>query len=211
MPILSQHLIIDRVQAPRSLMVRGDLFLSLDYYHTVNTTPEILKSRGFSRQKRSIPRTPSHLPMALTLFWILAASPLLASALPPTAPRVGVSIPLSKRTPQFSVDGVVDRDFLNAQVIKVHKYVDMLYFTPHRLIAMFRSKVARGFAAYERNTGKAHPSNTKHITRRSTGADALQDDSEVLWQGTVEVGTPAVKFTGKNQDTSAGATSMLIT
>ncbi|KAK0206178.1 acid protease, partial [Desarmillaria ectypa] len=114
---------------------------------------------------------------ALAFFWILAASPLLCCALPPTTPRVGVSIPLSKRTPQLAVDGVVDRDFFNAQVNKVH------------------NKVARGFAAYERNTGKAHPSNTKHITQRSTGADALQDDSQVLWQGTVQVGTPAVKFT----------------
>ncbi|KAK0490644.1 acid protease [Armillaria novae-zelandiae] len=115
--------------------------------------------------------------MALTFFWILAAFPLFGKALPPTTPRVGVSIPLSKRTPQLAVNGVVDRDFLNAQVVKVH------------------NKLARGFAAYERNTGKAHPSNTKHITRRSTGADALQDDSETLWQGTVEVGTPSVKFT----------------
>ncbi|KAG7445898.1 acid protease [Guyanagaster necrorhizus] len=115
--------------------------------------------------------------MALTFFWILAVPPLLCSALPSTTPHVGISIPLSKRTPQLSVNGVVDRDFLNAQVNKVH------------------NKIARGFAAYKKNTGKVHPSNTKHITRRSTGADALQDDSQVLWQGTVQVGTPAVNFT----------------
>lgn len=148
-----------------------------------------LKSHEFSRRNRSIPRTPSHLPMALTFFWIFAAFPLLSNALPSTTPRVGVSIPLSKRVPQLAVDGVVDRDFLNAQVVKVH------------------NKLARGFATYERNTGKAHPSNTKHITRRSTGADALQDDSETLWQGTVEVGTPSVKF---NVDFDTGSSDFFL-
>ncbi|KAK0195022.1 acid protease [Armillaria mellea] len=116
--------------------------------------------------------------MALALLLILASlSPLFASVLPPSAPYAGVVISLSKRTPQLAVDGVVDRDFLKAQVNKAY------------------NKVARGFAAYERNTGKVHPSNSKHITRRNTGAEALQyDGSQILWQGDVEVGTPPLDF-----------------
>ncbi|KAG7445502.1 acid protease [Guyanagaster necrorhizus] len=74
--------------------------------------------------------------MALAFFRILAVSPLLCSAFPATTPRLGVSIPLSKRASQLSVIEVVDRDFLNAQVNKVHNH----------------NKMARGFAAYEKNT-----------------------------------------------------------
>ena len=36
----------------------------------------------------------------------------------------------------------------------------------------------------------------KSVNKRETGADSLTDDSDVLWYGTISVGTPAVEYTG---------------
>lgn len=59
------------------------------------------------------------------------------------------------------------------------------------------SKLQRGFAAFERNTGAAHPSDKKLLKKRATGSVPLTDDEDgALWQGGITVGTPAVAFTG---------------
>ena len=60
------------------------------------------------------------------------------------------------------------------------------------------SKIQRGLANYERNTGNTHPlaKSFKSTKKRAdTGSDSLTDDSEELWYGEIEVGTPATKFT----------------
>jgi hypothetical protein len=59
------------------------------------------------------------------------------------------------------------------------------------------SKILRGFAIYEQNTGTPHPLAGPTIHKRATGADPLTDDAGYgLWQGSVAVGTPAVTYTG---------------
>ena len=64
---------------------------------------------------------------------------------------------------------------------------------------MISRKIARGFANYEKNTGKVHPNcrNTTASNKRSTGVVPLTNDDNALWQGTISVGTPAVDFAGK--------------
>ena len=65
--------------------------------------------------------------------------------------------------------------------------------------------MARGFAAFKRNTGKTHPLDNgslsakkrEPLAKRATGKVALQDDDIVLWQGSVSVGTPLKTFTGQ--------------
>ncbi|KAJ3829455.1 acid protease [Lentinula raphanica] len=71
-------------------------------------------------------------------------------------------------------------------------------------LARAKSKLARGFSAFQKNTGRAHPSDTQDLAqlassrKRATGADPLTDDEDgALWQGGISVGTPAVDFTGK--------------
>ena len=57
----------------------------------------------------------------------------------------------------------------------------------------------RGFEAFERNTGSAHPSafQLKRENKRGEG-DPLTDDSAQFWYGNITVGTPAVTYTGKS-------------
>jgi hypothetical protein len=56
----------------------------------------------------------------------------------------------------------------------------------------------RGFEAFERNTGSAHPSASqmKRSIKRGN-SDPLTDDDAQLWYGSITVGTPPVTFTGK--------------
>jgi cathepsin D len=58
--------------------------------------------------------------------------------------------------------------------------------------------MARGFAAYKRNTGVVHPlsGSINHQHKRDTGSVPLIDDDAQSWYGTISVGTPAVSFTG---------------
>lgn len=52
-------------------------------------------------------------------------------------------------------------------------------------------------AAFERNTGKAHPLafGTRLAERGGAGPVTLQDDSGNMWQGTISIGTPPQNFT----------------
>ena len=54
-------------------------------------------------------------------------------------------------------------------------------------------------AAFERNTGRAHPlasSTGSHLAERNAaGPVALQDDSGNMWQGAIAIGTPPQAFT----------------
>lgn len=117
--------------------------------------------------------------MHFTLATILAVLPLFATAFPVSqVPRAKIG--LSKRSNLTHADGSVNAANLRAQ------------------LASSTAKIARGFAAYEKNTGSKHPLAAKSgNSKRATGKDSLTDDSGELWYGTIEVGTPSVKYTGR--------------
>ncbi|KAF9228837.1 acid protease [Gyrodon lividus] len=95
----------------------------------------------------------------------------LATALPHHAP---LSIALRKRS-NITKSGIVD---LNA--VRSH-------------VARLEAKYLRGVAAFGRNTGVS-PSSSQGNARRATGSDALTDDGNERWYGTITVGTPAVEY-----------------
>jgi cathepsin D len=51
--------------------------------------------------------------------------------------------------------------------------------------------------AYEKNVGHRHPSDLLQHRQfdRAVGHDGLTDSNNVLWYGTIAVGTPAVEYT----------------
>ncbi|KAH9984825.1 acid protease [Russula vinacea] len=55
------------------------------------------------------------------------------------------------------------------------------------------TKIRRGMAAYERNTGKQHP--LSFCEQDKTGSVQLTDDDSDLWYGNISIGTPPVQFT----------------
>ncbi|KAI0267796.1 aspartic peptidase domain-containing protein [Gloeopeniophorella convolvens] len=111
--------------------------------------------------------------------FVLAALPFLAAAMPVAEPASqGVAVPIAKRG-GFR-NGVVDTSKLQSRV--------------RRSVA----KIERGFANYEKNTGKTHrlASGIKKSTeKRATGSIPLTDDDAELWYGTISVGTPASTYT----------------
>ncbi|KAH8986114.1 acid protease [Lactarius akahatsu] len=111
---------------------------------------------------------------------VIAALPFLVSASPfEELSCDGVSIPIAKRSGFRNPDGVVDVTKLQAGLRQT----------------LFR-KLLRGFEAFERNTGAAHPSASqlKRSTKRGKG-DRLIDDGDELWYGSITVGTPPVTYT----------------
>ncbi|KAI9453014.1 acid protease [Lactarius psammicola] len=58
------------------------------------------------------------------------------------------------------------------------------------------AKLQRGFEAFERNTGAAHPgaSRLMRSTKRGNG-DPLTDNLAEFWYGSITVGTPAMNYT----------------
>ncbi|KAL5487632.1 hypothetical protein ACEPAI_5740 [Sanghuangporus weigelae] len=108
---------------------------------------------------------------------LVSLLPLLAQA-SPTSSLSGTKIFLTKRSSVVK-NGVVNMNGLQSHIQQV------------------QGKIARGFANYEKNTGKVHPNyrNTTTTTRkRDTGTVALTDDDNELWQGNIQVGTPPVQF-----------------
>jgi cathepsin D len=71
-----------------------------------------------------------------------------------------------------------------------------MQYLAHLISLIEFSKINRGFAAFQKNTGQLHPSQSQTIQARATGADPLTDDDQELWQGTISVGSPAEQFTG---------------
>ncbi|KAK7060334.1 hypothetical protein VNI00_001099 [Paramarasmius palmivorus] len=108
---------------------------------------------------------------------LFATLALLHAALGVTIPtRVGTKIPLKKRSKLVDGNGVVSADALKNQVLRA------------------QSKIQRGLGAFEKNTGAAHPKAQK-LVARETGSDPLTDIDQVLWSGSISVGTPATQFT----------------
>ncbi|KZS90516.1 acid protease [Sistotremastrum niveocremeum HHB9708] len=101
---------------------------------------------------------------------------LLASAAP-SSKRSGKVIPLVKKS-NFAVNGVV-----NATALQGH-------------VAYLEGKYTNTLAAFEKNTGSAHPAAVAAPTKkRQTGSDSLTDDNSQLWYGKISVGTPATTYT----------------
>lgn len=118
--------------------------------------------------------------MHFSLATILAVVPLLASA-SPLAQSPRATIPLSKRSNLYKEDGALNLDVLRGQLVRA------------------KAKLSHGFASYQRNTGQRHPlagnlEVVDNTSKRAVGKDALTDDSEELWHGTISVGTPAVSY-----------------
>ncbi|KAF9239152.1 aspartic peptidase domain-containing protein [Melanogaster broomeanus] len=109
--------------------------------------------------------------MRLLSIFSLSAFLALGTALPHLPP---ISIALRKRSTLIQ-DGV-----FNLTAALSH-------------VARSEAKYLRGAAAFERNTG-VPPSSLKRNVRRATGSDALTDDGNERWYGTISVGTPAVEY-----------------
>ncbi|KAL5507783.1 hypothetical protein ACEPAH_5401 [Sanghuangporus vaninii] len=116
----------------------------------------------------------------------LALFSLLVVASPAPSPKEPIArIPVARRS--FTKDGIADIDALKEHLANV------------------RLKIARGFANFENNTGAVHRNDNGvlrkrvaeelRLARRKTGLDPLADDLDgELWQGNVNIGTPANTF-----------------
>ncbi|KAI0037070.1 acid protease [Vararia minispora EC-137] len=112
--------------------------------------------------------------MIFTSAFIAASLPFIAALPTPLKVSRGLPIPLSKRDAARRAD---DGSLLTVC-----------------------SKVHRGIAAYEVNTGATHSLaslvSTPLVKRQAgSGGDILTDDQQVLWFGTIQVGTPPVQYT----------------
>ncbi|THH12232.1 hypothetical protein EW145_g105 [Phellinidium pouzarii] len=116
--------------------------------------------------------------MQIKLATALTLLPFLVSATPTSSSAESARrISLSKRS-SLTKDGVVDINALHSHVANV------------------QGKIARGFANYERNTGRMHPNYySSALHKRSTGTVKLTDDKAQLWYGSVSVGTPSITYT----------------
>ncbi|KAG6828379.1 hypothetical protein H0H92_008178 [Tricholoma furcatifolium] len=113
--------------------------------------------------------------MRLAIFVLLGAIQFSFSV---AAHRNASTIPLAKRSSLTTPDGVVRVDALRSE------------------IARTTSKIQRGFEVYERNTGTPHPNAGKsHSKRGITTSIPLTDYEDVIWYGSISVGTPARTFT----------------
>ncbi|KAF8122507.1 Asp-domain-containing protein [Boletus edulis] len=115
--------------------------------------------------------------MRFTLATSIVALAVLAAAAPqPAGQRIGMAIPITKRSSLVKADKSVNFDALKSHVAAV------------------KAKIRRGFTNYEKNTGRKHPSDVGGIERRGAG-DPLTDYRSELWYGSISVGTPAKSFT----------------
>ncbi|KAG9310429.1 aspartic peptidase domain-containing protein [Chiua virens] len=113
--------------------------------------------------------------LAFTTF--IATLVLFGAAVPPPAEkRNGMAIPIAKRSSLLKADKSVNFDALNSH------------------IASTKSKVLRGFDAFEKNTGTARLSAPREFENRGAGTPLINSNDE-LWYGNISVGTPAKSFT----------------
>ncbi|KAF8122505.1 Asp-domain-containing protein [Boletus edulis] len=115
--------------------------------------------------------------MRFTLATSIVALAVLAAAAPqPAGQRIGMAIPITKRSSLVKADKSVNFDALKSHVAAV------------------KAKIHRGFTNYEKIAGRKHPSDVGGVERRGAG-DPLTDDQNDLWYGSISVGTPAKSFT----------------
>ncbi|KAF9221231.1 acid protease [Gyrodon lividus] len=116
--------------------------------------------------------------MRLTLATVITALPFLVAAAPqPAKQRIGTAIPVSKRSGLVNADKSVNIDALKSHV------------------ASTQAKIRGGLVNFEKNTGASHPSSVKGARKRGSGGDALTNNNNTLWYGTISVGTPPNTFT----------------
>ena len=134
--------------------------------------------------------------MRFTLATSMVALAILTAAAPqPTGQRIGVAIPITKRSGLVNADKTVNIDALKSHVASIKVYVACTV-TVYSLKHLCFSKIHHGFANFEKNTGTMHPSAIKGVGKRRVG-DTLTDNNNELWYGTISVGTPAKSFTGE--------------
>ncbi|PFH52669.1 hypothetical protein AMATHDRAFT_139688 [Amanita thiersii Skay4041] len=116
--------------------------------------------------------------MKASLVAFITLLPLLTIGSPTPEPK-GIRIPLTKRSKLVDEDGIVSPR------------------AAQRELTRLTAKLQRGFAAFEKNTGAAHPlAFSMDLTKRATGTVPLTDEEGgALWQGAISVGTPASTFT----------------
>ncbi|KAH7096857.1 acid protease [Auriculariales sp. MPI-PUGE-AT-0066] len=111
------------------------------------------------------------------LFPLFSLAAACAAATIPETRDVHV-IELSRRNP-VTVDGVANINGIAAQMLREH------------------SKLDRGMAAFEVNTGQVHPLSARtHESKRAVAAVGipLTNTDNVMWHGTVSVGNPPTKY-----------------
>lgn len=138
--------------------------------------------------------------MRFSVGFIFTALALSVSAFPigpVTAPK-GMAIPISKHISAMNIDGTANLELLRTATKASIKYVLDIQVTilGNTNNSRIYSKIALGFEAYERNTGKPHSLALHLVSKRATGADPLTGYHRSLWYGSISVGTPAKDFTG---------------
>ncbi|KAI9566248.1 Asp-domain-containing protein [Boletus coccyginus] len=115
--------------------------------------------------------------MRFTLATSVVALTVFAAAAPqPAGQRIGLPIPITKRSRLLNADKSVNVDALKSHVASV------------------KAKILRGFTHFKQNTGSAHPAALNGTQKRGAG-DPLIDDHSELWYGTISIGTPSRSFT----------------
>lgn len=105
----------------------------------------------------------------------IAALHALTLALP--QPHPDLSIPLIKKSSLSTADGFVDPASIRAHILSTE------------------TKLQRGAAAFERNTGAALFSTSLTKRAGASGSAPLIDDSNINWIGEIQAGTPLQSFT----------------
>lgn len=135
--------------------------------------------------------------MRFTLTTSLVALAVLTAAAPqPAGEKIGLAIPISRRSGLLNAREV-NIEALNSHVVSIRAYVAFFHcLTPTQTPTY--SKVLRGLKRFEENTGFPPRADSKGIQRRATGADALTSSGDnQFWYGQISVGTPPNTYTGK--------------
>lgn len=130
---------------------------------------------------------------------LLATLPFFVAAAPfEEASHNGLSIPITRRSGFHDANGVVDIAKLRASQRLTSALVYLQNFRDLSDDYILCRKIQRGFEAFKRNTGAAHPSEPK-LKRTIERRDpiTLNQISTNLWCGSITVGTPPVTYIGR--------------
>lgn len=142
-------------------------------------------------------------------FCLLAILPAVSLAAPFEPVKKGLQIPLKRHASFVQEDGVVDISALANHMAASTAYVHAPFSPPRSLLTFYflrpqiNSKINAGFSIFETNTGTVHSLastvssalSSLGLSRRSTGAVSLADQSQIMWTGNLTVGTPPQSFT----------------
>lgn len=136
--------------------------------------------------------------------FVLAVLPFLVGAVPfQNSARSAFSVPLSKRTILPNANGVVNAPNLQASIHYTIAFVFL--FSSSESVGSFTKrpftrKFEKGFEAYKKNTGEAHPLAPKveHRHKHRSGVTVPLSDYNNSWNGNILVGTPAAPYNGRS-------------